>query len=175
MPSKCSPRTIRALSPHKKHRVVFILIPRMSGSTPPVDGATSTCALGEGSKTFVNQAIIFHLTTRHVSTDFSEQRVLERAVSRYSRTRNGFGDRNNGARGLCRGLPRRPAERRTSKGDHDTERGRRRDASTRGVCRGRADVLHLFGRQDRHDPEGKRAVALTPALKAALQKVRGQG
>jgi len=65
---------------------ISILIPRVSGSTPPVDWATSTCALGEGSAAFVNQAITSHLPTWHVSTSGLEKRVLERAEPRYLRT-----------------------------------------------------------------------------------------
>jgi len=42
--------------------------PRLSRSLPPVDGATSTCALGEGSAAFVNQTIIPQRPTRHIST-----------------------------------------------------------------------------------------------------------
>ena len=37
-----------------------------------VDGATSTCALGEGLEAFVNQTAIPHLPTRHVSTNGSK-------------------------------------------------------------------------------------------------------
>ena len=37
---------------------VYFLIPRGFGSTPPVDGATLTCALGEGSEMFVDPKII---------------------------------------------------------------------------------------------------------------------
>ena len=48
--------------------------------------ATSTCVLVEGSTTLVNQTIISHLPTRHVSTNGSEKRVLERAEPPYSRT-----------------------------------------------------------------------------------------
>jgi len=66
-------------------RSVFVLIPRISGSTPPADGATSTCVLGERSATLVNKTIIFHLPARHVSTDGSEKRVLERVEPRCSR------------------------------------------------------------------------------------------
>ena len=66
---------------------VFFLIPFMSGSTPPMDGATSTCALGEGSETFGDQTAISHLPTRHVSTNGSENlysRGQSRAIHEFS-------------------------------------------------------------------------------------------
>ena len=60
---------------------LFLLTPHMSGSTPPVDGTISTCALGEGSETSVNQSAISHLPMRHVSTNGSDN-VYSRGQSR---------------------------------------------------------------------------------------------
>jgi len=90
LPSQFSPLAMRAISPHTSSGSwytmvrqsaplgysVFFLIPRMPGSTPPVDKAKSTCALGEGSTAVVNQKIIPHLPTRHVSTNGSEKHVI---------------------------------------------------------------------------------------------------
>ena len=93
LPRQFYPWTIRALfkllvvmhggSTKRPGRFRILLDPHLSGSTPPVDGATSTCALGEGSAAFVNQTIISHLPTRRISTNGLE---LERAQPRYSRT-----------------------------------------------------------------------------------------
>jgi len=61
---------------------ILLDFPHKSGSTPPVDGATSTCALGEGSAALANQTTS-HFPTQRVSIYGSEKRALERAEPRY--------------------------------------------------------------------------------------------
>ena len=90
LPSQFSHRTIRTLSSGSLYAVVrrsaplgsvFFLIPRTSGLTQPVDGATSTCALGD-----VRQPND-HLPPPHAARQHKRfrKRALERAELRYSR------------------------------------------------------------------------------------------
>jgi len=57
---------------------------RVSGSMPPVDRATTTCALGEGSATSINQTIIPNLPSSTLAQTITQKN--ERAKPRYSRT-----------------------------------------------------------------------------------------